>query len=76
MNVIIANKRKDLLDKLDIDIIKSVDGEYSVDELISMFTNFFFNKMIVDITAIKDFNNINNIKKFTEAVDVKVVAST
>lgn len=73
MNVIIANKRKGLLDKLDIDIIKSVDGEYSVDELISMFTNFFFNKMIVDITAIKDFNNINNIKKFTEAVDVNKV---
>lgn len=70
MNVIIANKKKEILDKLNIDIIKSVDGEYSVDELISMFTNFFFNKMIIDITAIKDFNNIENIRKFTKTIDV------
>lgn len=73
MNVIIANKKKEALDSLDIDVIKSVDGEYSVDELISMFTNFFFNKMIVDITAIKNFTDMNNIRKFSEALDMSKV---
>ena len=30
MNVIIANKYKEMLDSLDIDVIKSMDGEFTV----------------------------------------------
>ena len=73
MNVIIANKKKDLLEQLDIDVIKSVEGEYEVEDLISMFTNFFFNKMIIDISAIKNFGNYENLKKLSEAIDVNKI---
>ena len=68
MNVIVLNERKELND-LNIDIIKSVDGIYSVEELIGMFTNFFFNKMILDITSIKDYNDYSNLKKLFQSVD-------
>jgi len=73
MNVIIANKRKELLDKLNIDVIKSLDGEYEVEELIGMFTNFFFNKMVVDITSIKDYTNVSKLQKLAKAIDMSKV---
>lgn len=73
MNVIVANKRKELLDKLNIDIIKSLDGEYEVEELIGMFTNFFFNKMIIDITSIKDYTNVLKFQKLSKAIDMSKV---
>lgn len=68
MNVIVLNERKEL-NNLNIDIIKNVDGIYSVEELIGMFTNFFFNKMILDITAIKDYTDYSNLKKLFQSVD-------
>lgn len=73
MNVIVSNERKNELNSLSIDIIKSVEGIYTVDELIDMFTNFFFNKMILDVTAIKDYNDYNNLKKLFESIDSKKI---
>lgn len=72
MNVIVYNERKEL-NNLNIDIIKNVNGVYTVEELNDMFTNFFFNKMILDITSIKDYNNYNNLKKLFENIDTKKV---
>lgn len=68
MNVIVYNERKEL-NNLTIDIIKNVEGVYSVEELIGMFTNFFFNKMILDITSIKDYNDYSNLKKLFSSID-------
>ena len=42
MNVIISNKYQAMLETLEIEVIKSVNGEFEVDELINMFSNFFF----------------------------------
>lgn len=71
MNVIVANERKQELNTLNIDIIKNVEGLYTVEELIGMFTNFFFNKIIIDITAIKEYSDYRNIKKLFEVIDTK-----
>ena len=68
MNVIVCNERKEL-NNLTIDVIKSVEGVYSVEELIGMFTNFFFNKMILDVTSIKDYNDYSNLKKLFSSID-------
>lgn len=73
MNVIVANQKKELLDKLNIDVIKSLDGEFEIEELIGIFTNFFFNKMILDVTAIKDYTNITKLQKFSKAIDMSKV---
>ena len=46
MNVIVSNKYYAMLENLNIDLIKSINGEFEVNDLISQFQNFFFNKMI------------------------------
>lgn len=63
MNVIVANQYKSELSNLDIDVIKNINGEFDADELVAMFKNFFFDKMILDITAIKNYKNLEVIQK-------------
>ncbi len=70
MNVIISNKARDMLVNLEIDVIKSLNGEYEAEELASMFSNFFFNKMILDITAIKNYQDIRNLQKLCINLDM------
>lgn len=69
MNVIIANKYKDALSGLDIDVIKRLDGEFSIDTIVDTFANFYFNRMILDITALKDSLNIAVIQKLSASLD-------
>ena len=69
MNVIIANEAKYLLAGLDIDVIKSVDGVHTAEEIVEMFKNFFYARMILDITAIKDYQDITNIQKISIGLD-------
>lgn len=73
MNVIISNKFEALLGSLEIDVIKKITGEYEADEIISMFSNFFYQRMILDITAIKDYRDIKNIQKLSIALDMDKV---
>lgn len=70
MNVIVTNERQNELVNLDIDIIKNMNGQFSADEIITTFKNFYFNKMILDVTAIKDYLNISNIQKISMNLDV------
>lgn len=63
MNVIVANERKDSLSNLDIEVIKNIVGEFDSDELVTMFKDFFFDRMILDVTSIKNYRNVSNIQK-------------
>lgn len=65
MNVIISNKYQTLLGTLNIDVIKTINGEFSVQDLINQFSNFFYNKMIIDITAIKNYENVNVMRELS-----------
>lgn len=61
MNVIVANEQHtNLMNNLDVDIIKSLSGSYSASEIVKMFSSFFYSKMILDVTAINDCDNIDN----------------
>ncbi len=71
MNVIIANKQKYLLDNLGVDIIKEMEGEFDVDTIISTFQNFFYQRMILDITAIKNYTDISNLQKLSISLDTE-----
>ena len=73
MNVIVSNKNQGLLSSLDVDVIKSINGEFSSDEIIQTFSNFFFNRMFLDITAIKDYNNIANIQNISMNLDAEKI---
>lgn len=73
MNVIVSNKNAGLLESLDVEIIKTLNGEYTADEIIGTFSNFFFNRMFFDITALKDYMNISNIQKLSINLDMDKV---
>ena len=72
MNVIVSNKYAAMLSNLQtkIDLIKTINGEFEVDSLVAQFDNFFFNKMILDITAIKDYQNISTIQRLSFGLDM------
>lgn len=70
MNVIISNKQNESLQQLNIDIIKSLNGEFTVDEIIATFRNFFYQRMIIDITAIKDYKKIQTLQKLSISFDM------
>ncbi len=69
MNVIISNKNQMMLENLGIDVIKEMNGEFDADEIISTFQNFFFQRMILDITAIKNYTDIVNLQKISMSLD-------
>ena len=69
MNVIVANKYQTSLADLNIEVIKTLNGEFTVDEIINTFHNFFFQKMILDITAIKDYKDINTLQQLFISMD-------
>ena len=73
MNVIISNKNQLLLENLGIDIIKEMNGEFEVDEIIATFQNFFYQRMILDITAIKNYTDVSNIHKLSMSLDIDKV---
>ena len=60
MNVIVSNKYQTLLGTLNIDVLPNghINGEFTVQDLVNQFSNFFYNKMIIDITAIKGYENV------------------
>ena len=73
MNVIVSNAQRNALSNLDIDVIKSISGEYEASELVEMFKNFFYNKMILDVTALKNFHNIKTFQTLAMGLDVEKI---
>jgi len=73
MNVIVANKYQFMLENLGIDIIKDLKGEFSVEEIIGSFQNFFYQRMILDITAIKNYRDIRNLQKLSISLEMDKV---
>ena len=75
MNVIVSNKYAAMLSSLStkIDLIKTVDGEFQVDDLIAQFDNFFFNKMVLDITAISGYQDISQIQRLSFGMDMSKI---
>lgn len=70
MNVIISNKYQSMLQTLDIDVIKNLNGEFDVDDIIKEFQNFFFQRMILDITALKNYRDIKTLQKLSISLDM------
>lgn len=69
MNVVTSNENKAIIDRLELDIIKRIDGQYDLNDLLSKFVNLYFNKMIIDITSIKDYENPQVITTLGQSVD-------
>lgn len=69
MNVVIKNQNYKITDSLNVEIIKTLTGEFSLSEVQNELINFYYNKIIVDITAIKNHYNINSVLEFLRGFD-------
>lgn len=73
MNIIVSNKYQALLATLNIDVIKTINGIFTPQDLINQFNNFYYNKMIIDITAIDKYEDINVIRQLSLNFDMSKV---
>lgn len=73
MNVIVSNKNEGLLNSLDVDVIKSINGEFDAEEIVQTFSNFFFNRMFLDITALKNAKESSTIQKLSMSLEMDKV---
>lgn len=70
MNVLIINKEEKTLSALNIEIIKTLKGVFSADEVVNTFSNFFFNRLIIDITALQNSEDPNTYQKISVGLPV------
>ena len=73
MNVIVSNRNANMFSNLDVDVIKSISGEFTVGEIVQSFSNFFFNRMFLDITAIENYQDVNTLKTLSVGLDVSKI---
>lgn len=73
MNTVIGNKYIDVFSSLNIEVSKKLEGEFDVSEIISKFETFFFNKMFLDITSIKDYKDLTNLQKLSMGLNMDKV---
>jgi hypothetical protein len=65
MNVLVVNQQESVVSSLNVEIIKTLRGTFSADEIISTFTNFFFARMIIDITALQNSEDVVTYQKLS-----------
>ena len=64
MNIVINNQNYRITDSLNVEIIKTLSGEFSLYEIEQELVNFIYNKIIIDITAIRNYYDINSVISF------------
>ncbi len=70
MNVIITNKNQSSVQALNIEIIKEMNGEFDAEEIVAAFKNFFYQRMILDITALRNFSDLSSLQKLSISLDM------
>ncbi|MBP5678722.1 MAG: hypothetical protein J6X28_02710 [Bacilli bacterium] len=69
MDVVVSNKYRNNLVDLDADIIKSVTGVFEAAEIGEMFKDFFFDRLIIDVTAFKSYDDYNIYQRLVQYLD-------
>ena len=73
MNVIVVNQQESALASLNIEIIKTMRGVFTTDEIIGTFTNFFFVRMIIDVTALQNYEDAVTYQKLSIGLPIDKV---
>ena len=73
MNIIISNKFASLFKSLNIEVIKEINGVYTADDIIRQLDNIFYDRVIFDISALKDNTDFSNIQKLSAVLDMSKV---
>ena len=63
MNVVVSNEHQAELINFDVDVIKNISGTYEATDLVDMFGNFFFDRMILDVTALKEYDDYKTYQR-------------
>jgi len=69
VNVIVSNDQQNQLSNLDVDIIKSLTGVYDASEIVEMFKSFFYSKMILDVSALKNYSDLKTYELLVSGLD-------
>ena len=69
MNVLVLNEQQNQLQSIEVDIIKSVTGKFEASEIVNMFKDFFFNKMILDVTALNHYEDPTTYKNIVDGIN-------
>lgn len=62
MNIVIENLNSSIIDEISIANAKKLIGTYDVTKLFSELSSLDYEKVILDITAINNYNDINTLK--------------
>jgi len=73
MNIVIKNQNYRIIDLLNTEIIKTLTGEFTIEEVSAELVNFFYNKVIIDITAIKNFYDVNSVVTFLRGFETEKI---
>lgn len=65
MNVLVVNQQESVVSSLNIEVIKTLRGSFTADELIGTFTNFFFARMVIDVTALQNYEDAVTYQKLS-----------
>lgn len=71
MNVIVANKYKDLINNSNIQIMKVMSGVFKVSEIANSFSGMYYQKIIIDATALEGFPKKEVLKDLASRFDTE-----
>lgn len=69
MNILIVNKNKQYLVNNNYNVMKQIEGEYFSKEIISLVSNLTYDKLIIDLTAVKNYHDIASIRELTANIE-------
>ena len=64
MNVALRNENEAVMNSLDVEIIKTMNGTFAREDLEREFINLSYNKVIIDITSIRNYFDENTLFNF------------
>ena len=68
MNVVIVNQNQNIVDELRIDTLKRLTGTFDINDLFREISTLNYDKVILDITALKKITDINTFKSLTSFI--------
>lgn len=71
MNVIVANKYKDLINNSNIQIMKVMSGVFKVSEIANSFNGMYYQKIIIDATSLDGFPKKEVLKDLASRFDTE-----
>ena len=69
MNLVVANKYKDLIYSTNIEVLKELNGVFKVRDIENAFRSIFYRKIIIDATALENFPKEEVLRELVSKFD-------